>query len=99
MAERYGWINRAIPDADLDGFVANFVRRVLSFDSQALSTAKAILNHTGLPNEVQLRSTQASFGATLRWPEALQRMAKSRERGLGVAGEFELNIGRHVADL
>ena len=84
MAERYGWINRAIPDADLDGFVANFVRRVLSFDSQALSTAKAILNHTGLPNEVQLRSTQASFGATLRWPEALQRMAKSRERGLGM---------------
>src|SRR6202022_1006099 len=73
MAERYGWINRAIPDADLDGFVANFVRRVCSFDSQALSTAKAILNHTGLPNEVQLRSTQASFGATLRWPEALQR--------------------------
>src|SRR5713226_1635966 len=98
-AERYGWINRAIPEAELDGYVASFVRRVLSFDSQALSTAKAILNHTGLPNEVQLRSTQASFGATLRWPEALQRMAKSRERGLGVAGEFELNIGRHVADL
>ena len=98
-AERYGWINRAIPEAELDGYVANFVRRVLSFDSQALSTAKAILNHTGLPNEAQLRSTQASFGATLRWPEALQRMAKSRERGLGVAGEFELNIGRHVADL
>jgi hypothetical protein len=71
----------------------------LSFDSQALSTAKAILNHTGLPSEAQLQSTQASFGATLRWPEALQRMAKSRERGLGVAGEFELNVGRHVADL
>jgi hypothetical protein len=29
-AERYGWINRAIPDAELDGFVANFVRRILS---------------------------------------------------------------------
>jgi len=59
MAERYGWINRALPDADLDGFVANFVRRVLSFDSQALSTAKAILNHTGLPNEAENRKTAA----------------------------------------
>ena len=98
-AERYGWINRAIPEAELDGYVANFVRRVLSFDGQALSTAKAILNHAGLPDEARLRSTQASFGATLRWPEALQRMAKSRERGLGIAGEFELNIGRHVVDL
>src|SRR4029077_15852586 len=71
-AERYGWINRAVPDAELDGYVANFVRRVLSFDSQALTTAKAILNHTGLPIEDQLRSTQATFGATLTWPEALQ---------------------------
>src|SRR5690348_6539086 len=31
QAERYGWINRAVPDADLDGFVAGFVRRVLAF--------------------------------------------------------------------
>jgi hypothetical protein len=35
----------------------------------------------------------------LTWPEALQRMAKARERGLGAAGEFELNLGRHVGDL
>jgi len=98
-AERYGWINRAIPEAELDGYVATFVRRVLSFDSQALSTAKAILNHTGLLDEAQLRSTQASFGATLTWPEALQRMARARKRGLGVAGDFELSLGRHVGDL
>src|ERR1700757_682970 len=45
-AEKYGWINRAIADAQLDGFVANFVRRVLSFDGQALATAKTILNQT-----------------------------------------------------
>lgn len=99
MAERYGWINRAIPDAELDGFVANFVRRVLSFDPQALSTAKAILNQVGLPEEAQLRSTQATFFTTLGWPATLQRMAKSRERGLGVAGEFELDLGRQVGEL
>ncbi len=98
-AERYGWINRAIPDAELDGFVANFVRRVLSFDEQALSTAKSILNQTGLPNEAQLTATQTAFGATLGWPAALQRMDKSRARGLGDVGEFELNLGRHVGDL
>jgi enoyl-CoA hydratase/carnithine racemase len=98
-AERYGWINRAIPDAELEGFVANFVRRVLSFDKQALNTAKAILNQSGLPDVAQLQTTQATFGATLGWPEALQRMAKSRERGLGTPGEFELNLGRHVGDL
>src|SRR5277367_6303835 len=60
-AERYGWINRAIPDAALDGFVANFVRRVRSFDKQALSTAKAIINKSGLPDPVALQSTQDLF--------------------------------------
>src|SRR4051812_19212212 len=43
-AERYGWINRAIPEAALDAFVANFVRRVVSFDKQALSAAKSFIN-------------------------------------------------------
>jgi enoyl-CoA hydratase/carnithine racemase len=77
-AERYGWINRAIPDAELDGFVAEFVRRVLSFDGQALATTKRILNQTLMPNQDQLMATQATFGATLRWPAALERMAKAR---------------------
>src|SRR5246500_2098604 len=98
-AERYGWINRAIPDAELDGFVANFVRRILSFDSQALNATKAILNQSGLPHQVALQSTQATFGGLLRSPAALQKMTKSRERGLGTAGEFELDLGRQIADL
>jgi enoyl-CoA hydratase/carnithine racemase len=98
-AERYGWITRAIPDAKLDGFVANFVRRILSFDSQALNATKAILNQSGLPTQVALQSTQATFGGLLRSPAALQKMTKSRERGLGTAGEFELDLGRQIADL
>jgi len=98
-AERYGWVNRAIADAELDRFVANFVRRVLSFDKQALSTAKTIINHYGLPQEAELRATQEAFGKTLGWPGALERMAKLRDRGLGTAGELELNLGRHVGDL
>ena len=98
-AERYGWINRAIADAQLDGFVANFVRRILSFDGKALATAKTILNQTGLPDPARLQSTQTTFGETLRWPAALERMGKARERGLGAASAFELDLGRQVADL
>jgi len=98
-AERYGWINRAIPDVELNGFVANFVRRILSFDSQALNATKSILNQSGLPRQAELQSTQAIFGGTLRSRVALQKMTKSRERGLGTAGEFELDLGRQIADL
>ncbi|GAA4622604.1 enoyl-CoA hydratase/isomerase family protein [Actinoallomurus vinaceus] len=98
-AERYGWINRAVPDAQLDDFVAGFVRRVLSFDGQALATAKQILNQTFIPNPDQLQSTQATFGATLRRPQARELVTKARERGLGTAGAFELDLGRSVAEL
>jgi enoyl-CoA hydratase/carnithine racemase len=98
-AERYGWINRAIPDAELDSFVANFVRRILSFDKQALSTCKATLNRHGLPDKAELQATQDTFFKTFGWPGAIARMPKLRERGIGKAGEFELNLGRHIADL
>jgi len=99
QAERYGWINRAVPDAELDGLVAGFVRRVLAFDGQALATAKQILNQTFLPNEDQLASTQATFGGTLRWPQAAALLGRARELGLGKAGDFELQMGRRVADV
>jgi hypothetical protein len=75
------------------------VRRILSFDSQALNATKSILNQSGLPHQVALQSTQATFGGLLRSPAALQKMTKSRERGLGTAGEFELDLGRQIADL
>jgi hypothetical protein len=35
-AERYGWINRALPDADLDAFVARLARRIASFPADAV---------------------------------------------------------------
>jgi hypothetical protein len=75
------------------------VRRILSFDSQALSATKSIINRNGLPRQAELQATQAIFGGTLRSQPALEKMAKSRERGLGAAGEFELDLGRQIADL
>jgi hypothetical protein len=77
-AEKYGWINRAIPEAELDDFVNGFVGRVLSFDGQALATAKQRLNQTFLPDPAQLQATGAAFVETLRSPQAVELMAKAR---------------------
>src|SRR6266852_3401619 len=60
-AERYGWINRAIPETELDDFVNRFVRRVLSFDGHALATVKQRLNQTFLPDPGHLQATGAAF--------------------------------------
>jgi enoyl-CoA hydratase/carnithine racemase len=98
-AERYGWINRAIPDAELDAFVGTFVSRVLSFDRQALQTAKSIINHAGLPDPAVLKATQDIFFRTFGWEGAKERLPKLRKRGIGQAGDFELNLGHHLGSL
>src|ERR1700755_1250148 len=43
-AEKYGWVNRSIPDAELDAFVERFAQRIASFDAEALGAVKEILN-------------------------------------------------------
>jgi len=48
-AERYGRINRAIPDAELDDFVDRFARRIASFEKKALTeaeTSQPIVSHS-----------------------------------------------------
>jgi len=98
-AERYGWINRAIPDAQLDAHVANFVRRVLSFDKRALGIAKATISKHGLPSTVELNETQDTFAQTLAGEGFKERLPKLVQRGLSQAGEFELNLGKNIGDL
>src|SRR5882757_8914821 len=98
-AERYGWINRAVPDSDLDAFVANFVARVVSFDKQALAAAKSFINATGLPDPAQLQSTQDLFFKTFEWAGFKERAPLLRERGIGQPGDFELRLGHHIATI
>ena len=91
-AERYGWINRAIPDTELDGFVANFVGRVLSFDGQALHTAKSIINLSGLPNSAALQSTQDIFFQSFTW-EGAKVCRSCASAASDRLEDFELNLG------
>src|SRR5229473_2603020 len=47
-AERYGYVNRALPDAELDGFVDALARRIASFDRRAIAAAKNLVNQVSL---------------------------------------------------
>jgi enoyl-CoA hydratase/carnithine racemase len=54
-AERYGYVNRALPEAELDGFVDALARRIASFDQRAVAAAKNLVNQVSLPTGDQLR--------------------------------------------
>jgi enoyl-CoA hydratase/carnithine racemase len=64
-AERYGYVNRALPDAELDGFVDTLARRIASFDRRAIAAAKSLVNRASLPYADQLLDALNSFQTAL----------------------------------
>jgi enoyl-CoA hydratase/carnithine racemase len=88
-AERYGYVNRALPDAELDGFVDALARRIASFDRRAIAAAKNLVNQVSLPSADRLLDSITSFETALTWPETLQRIQALLERGLQRDVDFE----------
>src|ERR1700746_1989816 len=91
IAERYGYVNRALPDAELDGFVDALARRIGSFDRRALVAAKHLVNEVSLPPFDRLLDAFTSFGKALGWPEAQNRIRTVLECGLQRDAGFEKN--------
>ena len=88
-AERYGYVNRALPDNELDPFVDALARRIASFDRRAIAAAKNLVNQVSLPSADQLLDGLNSFTTALTWPETQQRIQALFKRGLHREGEFE----------
>ena len=96
IAERYGWVNRAVDDEDLDLFVDTLVPRLASFDRETLAAAKSQINRFGTPTAAELQSSNDLFFPLLALPGAQARRAKVRDAGYGVRSDFELNFGRYL---
>ncbi len=88
-AERYGYVNRSLPDAELDGFVDALARRIASFDRRAIAAAKNLVNQVSLPSADRLLDALNSFQISLTWSEAQQRIQALLERGLQRDADFE----------
>ena len=55
LAERYGYVNRALPDAELDQFVDALARRIARFDKQSIADIKRRVDIPSLPPELRGR--------------------------------------------
>jgi enoyl-CoA hydratase/carnithine racemase len=88
-AERYGYVNRALPDAELDGFVDTLARRIASFDRRAIAAAKNLVNQVSLPSADRLLDALNSFQTALTWNETQQRIEALLKRGLQRDTDFE----------
>ena len=99
LAERYGYVNRSLPDAELDGFVESLARRIASFDKQAISETKGFVDVASLPPDYEIAPEWDVCLASIGRPAAQERIRMLMERGFHRPGDVESRLGYHVGQL
>ncbi len=99
LAELYGYVNRSLPDADLDAFVESFATRIASFDKRAISETKRFADVASLPPDFEIAPEWDVCFASIMRPAAQERIKKLMERGFHKPGDVEDRLGYHVGQL
>ena len=99
LAERYGYVNRSLPDAELDGFVHALVMRIASFDKQAIMDTKRLIDVASLPPDAEIGPEWGAFIAALGRPASQKRIKTLMDRGFHRAGDVENRLGFHVGQI
>jgi len=97
-AERYGWINRALPAGSLSGFVRSLALRIASFPAAAQAIIKDRVNAIALAPVEDFRRDSDLFLEAGRNPETQQRNQAAMKRGLQTR-DAEMDFARLVGEL
>jgi enoyl-CoA hydratase/carnithine racemase len=98
LAERYGWINRAMPAEALDNFVSSLARRIAGFPAAGRAVVKDRVNAIALAPVEDFRRDSDLFGEGVRSPEAERQIGAALKHGLQTR-DAELDLGRVLGDL
>jgi len=98
-AERLGYVNRALPDADLDDFVDALATRIASFDKWAIANTKRLVNEASLPPDVEIRAGWDTCMASIRRPAAQENIKALLDQGLQQPGDLEDRLGYSLGRL
>jgi enoyl-CoA hydratase/carnithine racemase len=91
-AERYGWVNRALPADALRPFVQDLATRIASYPAEAIALAKQSINAAEGSTVDGLLEEAHCFNQTLATAPARARMARFLELG-GQTRDIELDLG------
>ena len=99
LAELYGYVNRSLPDSDLDAFVESLATRIASFDKRAISETKRFVDVASLPPDFEIAPEWDVCLASIMRPAAQERIKKLMEQGFHKTGDVENRLGYHVGQL
>ena len=99
LAEAYGYVNRSLPDAELDGFVDALARRIASFDKWAIANTKRLVSAACLPADVEIAAGWDTCMASITRPAAQGKIKALFERGFHKPGDAETRLGFFLGQL
>src|SRR5437773_8971583 len=99
LAELYGYVNRSLPDSDLDAFVESLANRIGSFDKRAIAETKRFADVASLPPDFEIAPEWDVCFASIMRPAAQERIKKLMERGFHKPGDVEDRLGYHVGQV
>ena len=99
LAELYGYVNRSLPDSDLDAFVESIATRIASFDKQAISETKRFVDVASLPPDFEIAPEWDVCLASIARPAAQKRIGRLMELGFHRPGDVENRLGHYVGEL
>lgn len=99
LAERYGYVNRSLPDSELDAFVESLANRIASFDKRAIGETKRFTDVASLPPDFEIAPEWDACIASIKRPAAQERIKKLTDRGFHRPGDVEARLGFHVGQL
>jgi enoyl-CoA hydratase/carnithine racemase len=98
QAEAYGYVNRAMPDADLDAFVEALATRIARFDKWAIANTKRLVN-TSLSPDVELLAGWDVCMASIGRPAAQIAIKALMALGFHKPGDVEDRLGYFVGQI
>ncbi len=98
LAEAYGYVNRSLPDAELDSFVDALATRIASFDKWAIANTKRLVN-ASLPPDVEMAAGWDACMASIVRPAAQRNLKLLFEKGFHKPGDAEDRLGFYLGQL
>ena len=98
LAERYGWINRALPAAELNDFVKSIAQRIATFPAMGHAAVKQRVNAICLPTVEDIRLDSDLFLEGTRTNEFQQLTASALRIGFQTR-EAEMNLAELVYEM
>jgi len=98
LAQAYGYVNRSLPDAELDGFVDALATRIASFDKWAIANTKRLTN-TSLPPDVEIAAGWDACIESIARPATQRNFKLLFEQGFHQPGDVEDRLGYFLGRL